>query len=133
MKKLVMMMALVVGVTAFAQDKKADKRERFSAEERVEKMAKELDLNQEQKQKLTALFEKQKEEAQKKRAAIKAERAERREALSSRSEAFDKEVKSILTPEQAKKWEAKKQERMKHKREDFKDAKHPSLKRETKK
>lgn len=132
MKKLVMMMALVVGATAFAQDKKADKREQFSAEERVEKMAKELDLNQEQKQKLTTLFEKQKEEAQKKREAIKAERAERRETLSSRNEAFDKEVRSILTPEQAKKWEAKKQERM-QKKERIKDTDKPTLKKETKK
>ena len=112
MKKLVMMIAFVVGTTAFAQERTMDKKEHFSTEARVEKMTKELDLTPEQQKKLTTLFDNKKVEMQKQKEATKLERAEKKEALSSKKEEMDKEIKNILTPEQIKKWEASKQERM---------------------
>src|SRR5690606_39961685 len=102
MKKIVLMIAFVVGTTAFAQERKMDKKEHFSTEAKVEKMTKELDLTAEQQKKLTVLFDKQKTEMQKQKAAAKLERSEKREALSSKKEEMDKEIRSILTPEDRK-------------------------------
>jgi protein CpxP len=129
MKKLVMMIAFVVGTTAFAQERKMDKREHQSTQAKVEKMTKELELTPEQQKKLTVLFDSKKVEMQKQREAAKLERAEKREALSSKNEDMDKEIKEILTPEQIKRWEATKHEKMERKAK-IQDSKKASLKKE---
>lgn len=124
MKKIVLMIAFVVGTTAFAQERKMNKKEHFSTEAKVEKMTKELDLTAEQQKKLTVLFDKQKTEMQKQKAAAKLERSEKREALSSKKEEMDKEIRSILTPEQLKKWEALKAEKSEKRHEKLEKRSH---------
>lgn len=108
MKKLVLMIAMVVGTTAFAQERKMEKRA-ISSEDRVEKLTKELDLTEEQQEQIKVLYEKKREARQK-------EKAERMEIKRIKSQEFDDELKSILTPEQAEKLEAKR-EKMKMERE----------------
>jgi protein CpxP len=129
MKKLVLMIAFVVGTTAFAQERKMDKKEHLSTQAKVEKMTKELDLTPEQQKKLTTIFDNKKVEMQKQKEAAKLERTEKREALSSRNDGMEKEIKSILTPEQTKKWEATKQERMEKRANKLEDSKKASLKK----
>lgn len=129
MKKLVLMIAFVVGTTAFAQERKMDKKENLTTQARVEKMTKELDLTPEQQKKLTVLFDSKKVEMQKQKEAAKLERAEKREALTSRNDEMEKEIKSILTPEQAKKWEATKQERMEKRANKLENSKKATLKK----
>ena len=129
MKKLVLMIAFVVGTTAFAQERKMDKKEHLSTQAKVEKMTKELDLTPEQQKKLTTIFDNKKVEMQKQKEAAKLERTEKREALSSRNDGMEKEIKSILTPEQTKKWEASKQERMEKRANKLEDSKKASLKK----
>ncbi|SRR5690606_5451493 len=97
MKKLVLMIALVVGVTAFAQERRMEKRQ-MSVESKVEKMTVELDLTAEQQAKVKEIY------------AKKAE-TKKTQAHRAGDDTFDKELRAILTPEQIKKWEAKKAEK----------------------
>lgn len=102
MKKLVLMIALVVGATTFAQERKIERGE-MSSENKVEKLTKELDLTTEQQAKAKEIFAKKAE-------TKKAERAEAMQVRKADNDAFDKEFRAILTPEQAKKYDAKKAE-----------------------
>ncbi len=102
-------MALVVGATTFAQERKME-RKGMSPENKVERLTKELDLTAEQQAKAKELFA-QKAENQ------KAERAEAMAVRKSENEAFDKEFRAMLTPEQTKKYDAKKAEMKKEKGE----------------
>lgn len=102
MKKLVLMIALFVGATTFAQERKMERRE-MSSENKVEKLTKELDLTTEQQAKAKEIFAKKAE-------TKKAERAEAMEVRKADNDAFDREFRAILTPEQAKKYDAKKAE-----------------------
>lgn len=104
-------MALVVGATTFAQERKME-RKGMSPENRVEKLTKELDLTTEQQAKAKELFAKKAE-------TKKAERAEAIAAKKADNEAFDKEFRAMLTPEQTKKYDAKKAEIKKEKGEKF--------------
>lgn len=101
MKKLVLMIALVVGTTTFAQERKAV-REEMSSENKIEKLTKELDLTDEQRAKAEAIF---------------ARKAEAMSVRKAENQAFDEEFRAILTPEQAEKHEAKKAEMKKEKEE----------------
>src|SRR5690554_7446079 len=100
MKKLVLMIAMFVGVTAFAQERKMEQK-RMSAEDKVERLTKELDLTAEQQAKVKEIYAKKAENK-------KAKRTEVMTTRKARSEAFDKELRSVLTPEQNKKLNAKK-------------------------
>lgn len=104
MKKLVLMIALVVGTTTFAQERRLE-RKGMSSENKVEKLTKELNLTDEQQAKAEEIFAKKAETKKEKRAeALETKKAE--------NEAFDKEFKAILTPEQVKKYDAKKAEKL---------------------
>ncbi len=104
MKKLVLMIALVVGATTFAQERRLE-RKGMSSENKVEKLTKELNLTDEQQAKAEEIFAKKAETKKEKRAeALETKKAE--------NEAFDKEFKAILTPEQVKKYDAKKAEKL---------------------
>lgn len=96
------MIALFVGATTFAQERKMERRE-MSSENKVEKLTKELDLTTEQQAKAKEIFAKKAE-------TKKAERAEAMEVRKADNDAFDREFRAILTPEQAKKYDAKKAE-----------------------
>ena len=106
MKKLIVMIAFVVGATTFAQEKRA-----MDTNKKVEKLTQELDLSQEQQEKVKVLFEKKNNEKQATKVARTPEKAEKMAVRKSENTAFDREMRAILTPEQARKWEAKKGER----------------------
>jgi len=104
MKKLVLMIALVVGVTTFAQDRRMDKKQ-MSVETKVEKMTVELDLTADQQAKVKEIY---------------AKKAETKTTQTHKAgdDAFDKELRAILTPEQIRKWDAKKAEKKLKKEQD---------------
>ena len=117
MKKMIMALAaMTIGLNAVAQDKQARKvdRPRMSTEERVkartERMTKDLGLSAEQAGRVEALDHKQAMEAEGARAANEKERNERRAEMKDRQAAYEKELKTVLTPEQFTKWQAKKGE-----------------------
>jgi len=101
MKKLVLMIAMFVGVTAFAQERKMEQK-RMSAEDKVERLTKELDLTAEQQAKVKEIYAKKAENK-------KAKRTEVMTTRKAENDAFDKELRSVLTPEQNKKLDAKKE------------------------
>lgn len=130
MKKLVLMLAIALGTTAVAQEKKMD-RKMMSPEAKVEKMAKELDLTAEQQVKIKEIYAKKKETMKahkldrrldKKEVDQKVDKAKMKEVFAKRKEdreQFDKEIKSILTPEQIEKYDAKKKKMMEKRSERF--------------
>lgn len=120
MKKLVLMLAIAIGTTAVAQERKSD-RKMISPEARMEKMTKELELSPKQQKEVKALFAERK--------AIKNERVERKKDMKARKaemQRFDKDFKSILNEKQIAIYDAKK-EKMKEHRKD-KRAHRPSQK-----
>lgn len=104
MKKLILMIALVVGVTTFAQDRRMD-RKQMSVDTKVEKMTAELDLTADQQAKVKEIY------------AKKAETTKTQAHIAGH-DTFDKEVRAILTPEQIKKRDAKKAEKKLKKEKD---------------
>lgn len=97
MKKLILMIALVAGIATFAQEKKMEKRT-LSKDNRITQMTKELDLTKEQQQKVKILYEQR-----------NVDRKETLKVKKANQEHFQTELKSILTPEQAKKLDARKE------------------------
>lgn len=93
------------------------------AEKQTERIAADLDLNADQKAKIKAIKLKYNEQVkakaqasgEKKRAMQKKIKAEREEMKAIR-EAQDKEIKSVLTPEQYEKWQAKQKDNKKENR-----------------
>lgn len=113
MKKLILMIAIAVGTTAFAQERKMDKKP-MTSEMKVEKMTRELNLTTEQQAKAKALFD-AKAEARKVNKENKEAFAEKKIAR----ENFDKEFRSILTNEQIQKYDAKKEQMKQERGEKF--------------
>lgn len=128
MKKVFLLAFLVVGLTTFAQGKrgKLQDGEKLSPEQRtekqVEKMTKELGLNDTQAKQVKELFAKgvaereaKKSEMQKRRAEGNKPTPEEREAMKvkmgEKQEQMKSEMKKILTADQYAKWEEKKAER----------------------
>lgn len=120
MKKLVLMMAIALGTTVVAQEKKTD-RKMMSSEVRVERMTKELDLTVDQQSKVKDIFDRKKEVFKAHKVDRKADKAVKKEAfakMKTEMAQFDKEIKSVLTPDQIKKYDAKREKMMnkRHKR-----------------
>lgn len=118
MKKLVVMIALVVGATTFAQEKRME-RKAMDTDKKVEKLTKELDLSPEQQEKIKVLFEKKNDKertarAERKATPTQAATLKKASLKQTANPEFDREIRTILTPEQVKKWEARKTERKKH-------------------
>ena len=127
MKKLFVVALLVVGLTTFAQEKeKKGDRKNMSPEERtemrVEKMTKELDLNETQQKQVKELLasqkenreefiEKRKEIKETAEKATKEQRAEMKAKMEENKEAIKSKMKTILTDEQYKKWESNMEEK----------------------
>src|SRR5690554_3296182 len=122
MKKLVVMMTLVIGTTAFAQEKKTD-RKRMSPAVKMEKLTKELDLTADQQAKLSDVFDRKKETLKARKTDRKVDRESRKamfaERKAERAE-FDNEVRSILTDAQVEKYDAKKAKMKEMRQEKFK-------------
>ena len=127
MKNLFVVALLVIGLTTFAQEKgKKGDRKNMSPEERtemrVEKMTKELDLNEAQQEQVKELLASQKEDREEfieKRKEIretaekatKEQRAEMKAKMEEKKEAMKTKMKAILTDDQYKKWESNLEER----------------------
>jgi periplasmic protein CpxP/Spy len=127
MKKLILAVALVVGLTTFAQGKKGDGKERMNPEEQVEvilkKMTSELSLDAKQQDEVKAILVEQ----SKKRIAKKEEFKTRREKgdkptdeeiATMKKNRIDEELamknkmKKVLSEDQYKKWTEAKKDRM---------------------
>lgn len=116
MKKILLTMVALLSMTAvMAQD--GDKKERrapkmFSAEEMTDRMANDLELTAEQKAKVLDLnkeFTKdqqtQMKEREKAREKAREKQMEKRKEFGEKRKAYDEKLKSILTPEQYKKYQ----------------------------
>ena len=132
MKKLIIA-ALFVGITSFAQEKTGQKQltPEQRTEKRLEHLKKDLQLNsQQEKQVKQALLDQETRVA-----ALKANKKDRKEgqklsmqeklALKSKvnkeQETMSAKLKTILTPEQFKKWESGKEERVKKMKKQMKE------------
>lgn len=122
MKNLILALALVFGVTTFAQERKMGKedREKLTRQERVEfqvkRLTKELDLSTKQAEQVKTLMTKKskvreakKKEMDAKRASGTKPTAKERETMKTKMQdevtSLKSEMKTILTAEQYTKWE----------------------------
>ena len=129
MKKFVLMAMLSLGAIGFAQDRPGPgARERMTPEQRtekrVERLTKELSLNDKQQKEVKDLFASQEDNMQKMRMDNKDKKADNREAMMQKMkvdrDAQDAKMKSILTADQYKKYtelQKKDMERMKQMRD----------------
>jgi periplasmic protein CpxP/Spy len=97
---------LACGTPAMAQDAKQGGK-RPTLQQRVDKMAEELKLTDEQKTKVKALFE---DEAKKRQELRDVPQDQRREKAKALAEDTTKKMKEILKPDQFEKWEKMRQE-----------------------
>lgn len=131
MKKLVVIVLVLAGLTTFAQGKKEGEMskpegEKMSVEQKVahkvDRMKKDLNLTDKQVAEVKILVEKEFARKEENRKKMKAIREEMRPTKEER-EAMKTEMNRILTPEQLKKLEAQHKERKEELREERKDRK----------
>ena len=121
MKKVIVAALLVVGLTAFAQEKEGRKagREKLTSEQKVDlqvkKMTKDLDLNEKQAKEVRVLVTKEVAKREAKKAEMQELKTKKREEMKAQREANEAAVssnmKKILTPEQFAKWEKNREEK----------------------
>lgn len=100
MKKLIIAAFLVVGVASFAQNNNnRPQRGDFSPEKRVERLTTQLNLDAKQQEQVKELYAEQAKNRQ-------AQTGFSREQMQEERKKTDEKLKTILTPEQLKKWEA---------------------------
>jgi protein CpxP len=131
MKKVIVAVLLVVGMTTFAQER-GEKRERLSPEQKVELQAKkmklDLDLNDKQTADIKKIVAEQVKKREAKRAEFEAKRAKdakptQEEMFQNKSQMLDEqiamkaEMKKILNAEQFSKWEKIQAERSENKKD----------------
>ena len=127
MKKLILVAILVVGITAFAQEKEGirAKKEKLTTEQKVDfqvkKLSKDLNLTVEQTKSVQDLVTNQVKKREAKRAEMKEIKekklAEMKAEMEKEQAAVSADMKKILTPEQFAKWEKIREE----KKENFKE------------
>jgi Spy/CpxP family protein refolding chaperone len=126
MKKLVLAALLVVGLTAFAQEKQGKRagKESLTPDEKVniqvKRITKDLNLSEKQATEVRALVTKQVQKREEMKAELKTIKEKQRTELKAKMEkeqvAVSAEYKKILTPEQYAQWEknrAEKKDKMK--------------------
>lgn len=117
MKRTILSAAFIVlGTLAFAQKTDGDKKAKFE-EKRAERLANlktELNLTDAQVTQIKTLQDK-KMEARK--ADMQKERADRREGMKIKMEQNDQDMKAILTPEQYKTWQEKRDQKLKERKD----------------
>jgi periplasmic protein CpxP/Spy len=137
MKKVLVAVLLVVGLTTFAQEKN-EKREKLTPEQQTElhlkKMTLDLDLSDSQKKEMKVLLLEQAKKREAKMTEMKShkekgEKPTTDERYAMKNKMLDEQIamkgkmKKILTPEQMKKWEANKEnmpQKMQHKKREMK-------------
>ena len=115
MKKFVMAVMLLAGITGFAQEKSEVKeggrprKEKVTPDEQSKQLARELNLNDNQQGKIKELYTEQ----EKQRAAFKPTEEKKGEKhdhtaiqakMKTENDAFNNKMKAILTPDQYTKW-----------------------------
>lgn len=95
---------LACGTPAKAQDAKGGKRGAMT-QQRLDKMAEDLTLSEEQKTKVKALFEDEFKKRQALRDDTSLSQEQRREKAQAMGEDTNKKMKEILKPEQFEKWQ----------------------------
>lgn len=140
MRKLVVVALLVVGMTTFAQvgKKRGEGKDKLPPEQRVEKqvekMSKDLSLNEKQTAQIKELLTKENAERQAKKADMEAKKAdgtkptaeERKDMKAKMDEKITihkAEMKKILTADQYSKWDQKFEERKEKMKEKIMDRK----------
>ena len=133
MKKVLMAALLVVGITAFAQEKEGKRagREMLTPEQKVElhvkKLDKDLDLTDKQTEQVKALVAKQIQKREEKRKEIQESKDKKREEFKAQAQAdqaaMASEMKKILTPEQFTKWEKNREDKIEKMKEKMADRK----------
>lgn len=100
MKKLIIAALFVVGASSFAQNNN-DRPQRgdFSPEKRVERLTTQLNLDAKQQEQVKQLYAEQAKNRQ-------AQTGFSREQMMEERKKTEEKLKTILTPEQLKKWEA---------------------------
>lgn len=134
MKKLVVALLFIVGITAMAQEKEmkrpnGDKFASLTPEQKVEfqvkKMSKDLNLNEKQVKEMKALVTKEVEKREAIKAEMKALQAKKRIEMKAKMDeeyaAMSNEMRKILTSEQYTKWEKIHQERREKMKEKMKE------------
>lgn len=120
MKKIVLVLAvLLLGnvVTSAQEHRRPGMNPRQTVEQRVQRLDKELTLTEEQKAEITRIYTEEQESMRKAMSSRKEQGAQgdesmmkaHREKMQSQREATDAKVKSLLTPEQASKYDQLKQ------------------------
>jgi protein CpxP len=100
MKKLIIAALLVVGVSSFAQNNnERPQRGDFSPEKRVERLTTQLNLDAKQQEQVKQLYAEQAKNRE-------AQKGFSREQMQEERKKSNEKLKTILTPEQLKKWEA---------------------------
>ncbi|MES2411732.1 MAG: hypothetical protein V4535_09850 [Bacteroidota bacterium] len=127
MKKVIVAALLVVGMTAFAQEKEGRKagREKLTTEQKVDlqvnRLAKDLDLNEKQIKDVKVLVSKEVAKREAKRAELKDQNEKKRAEMKAQREAektaLSENMKKILTADQYAKWEKAREEKKEHMRE----------------
>eukprot|EP00388_Colpodella_angusta_P000770 GDKJ01002680.1.p2 GENE.GDKJ01002680.1~~GDKJ01002680.1.p2 ORF type:complete len:138 (-),score=29.39 GDKJ01002680.1:342-755(-) len=133
MKKVFMAALLVVGMTAFAQEKegKREGREKLTTEQKVDhqvkKLHNDLNLNDKQTEQVKALVTKQVQKREEKRKEIQESKDKKREEIRAEMQAnqaaMASEMKKILTPEQFAKWEKNRADQIEKMKEKMADRK----------
>lgn len=121
MRKLLLAALLVVGITAFAQEKEGRRngKDKLTSEQKVDfqikKLTKDLDLNEKQVSEIKAIVTKQVLKREEKRAELKADKekqiAEMKANREKEQAAVSADMKKILTADQYAKWEKMREER----------------------
>ncbi|MGZ5262454.1 MAG: hypothetical protein ACXWCF_01545, partial [Kaistella sp.] len=122
MKKIVLSAAFaVIGTFAMAQqtpmmNKKDPAQMEQKRVEKMKMMQTELNLSNAQVAQIKALHDKKMAERKQNAPQMQAERKAKMAAMKAKREQWNAEMRQILTPEQYKKWEAKKQQKMQNKK-----------------
>lgn len=117
MKKIILSAAFIaLGTLAFAQKNDGDRKAKFE-EKRTERLAQlksELNLTDAQVAQIKVLQDKKMET---RKAEMQVEKADRQKEMKAKMDQNDKDMKSILTPEQYKKWQEKKEQKMQERKD----------------
>jgi len=113
-----------------AKDTKAAPRRGANVEQQIERLDKELQLTADQKAKLKTYFESERKKMQALREDTSLTREQRQEKGKALREDLNKEMKSVLTPEQFTKWEKDQKARQEARKKAKEDGKAPDAKTE---
>lgn len=100
MKKIIVMLLALAPMMAFAQQAKPKKTVDERVEAQTERMAKDLNLTQEQQAQVAAINKKYVDQARERKAEAQTDKEARREEAKQSADAHEAELKAVLTEEQ---------------------------------